>query len=83
MFVHEKITTREAAAFLECSEETLLEELRNGRVPGLKIGKAWVIPRPAFFEAMNERARADAAILNPQTKIARANAGRPRLARSA
>jgi excisionase family DNA binding protein len=49
----ESISTEEACMFLECAEPKLQELLREGVVPALKFGKAWVIPRHAFFQAMN------------------------------
>ena len=49
----EKITIEEVAEFLECSEERVQDMLREGRLPGFKPGKAWVIPRVAFFDAVN------------------------------
>jgi excisionase family DNA binding protein len=56
----EKVSIDEACAFLECEKPKLLELLREGVVPGLKYGKAWVIPREAFFGAMNRLACSDA-----------------------
>lgn len=49
----EKISITEAMGFLECSEPTLMEMLRTGAIPGIKPGKAWVIPRRAFYNCVN------------------------------
>ena len=60
---HHKISVAEAATFLECSEERVSELMRLGELPGLKKGRAWVLPRPAFYTAVNEMAVADAAAI--------------------
>ena len=52
----EKISMEEAAAFLECSTDQVERELRAGRLPGIKIGKPWIIPRLAFNAAVNDLA---------------------------
>lgn len=52
----EKISHEEAAAFLECTELRLAALLREGRLPGLKAGRHWVIPRRAFYDAVNQLA---------------------------
>ena len=49
----QSISTEEACDFLECEKPKLQELLREGVVPALKFGKAWVMPRQAFFQAMN------------------------------
>ena len=83
-----KITLTEAAEFLECTESRIQELLREGRLPGLKMGKAWVIPTALFYEYVEGIARVDAACLaRPLQEVivgqAKAYAiGRPRMARS-
>lgn len=37
------MTTEEAAVLLRCSTRTVLELLRQGRLPGKKIGRRWLI----------------------------------------
>ena len=47
-----KISIQEAASFLECSDETVTSMLRDGDLPGIKPGKAWVIPLQGFYAAV-------------------------------
>jgi excisionase family DNA binding protein len=97
MSTRDKVSIEEACQFLECEKPKLLELLREGVVPGLKYGKAWVIPREAFFGAMNRLACSDAdklaqalaaereAVRKAQAAIEAAKpkpAGAPRRARS-
>ena len=51
--MNESISIIEACDFLKCSQAQLLQMLDGGQVPGLNFGTAWVIPRLAFFEAVN------------------------------
>jgi len=88
----EKITVEEVADFLECSKVRVQDMLREGLLPGWKPGKAWVIPRAAFYDAVNVAAVQAQAILSedargrgrarvdqqaPATRL-----GRPRLPRT-
>ncbi len=89
-----KVTIAEAGEFLECTPERVQELLRDGTLPGLKMGKAWVIPRGGFFTAVERLADEAAAAIREAGERAererRAHAaaaeikrgGRPRLARS-
>jgi excisionase family DNA binding protein len=52
----DKISLQEACDFLECSHPKLKEMLHDGDIPGIKLGKAWVIPRVAFLSAVNAMA---------------------------
>lgn len=52
----DKISLEEACAFLECARPKLMELLGEGLIPGIQLGKAWVIPRLAFFQAVNQLA---------------------------
>lgn len=84
-----KITIAAAAEFLECSEVRVHDLLREGALPGLKMGKAWVIPSEPFYRAVEALAASEADILARQhiahrpgpipVKLA---VGRPRLFRS-
>jgi excisionase family DNA binding protein len=49
----EFIALEEIAIVLQCSEDKVLALLRAGRIPGIKPGKAWVVPRTAFVTAVN------------------------------
>ena len=86
-----KITITEAAEFLECTESRIQELLREGRLPGLKMGKSWVIPTAMFYEYVEGIARYDSAVLfrpsQPSQEVIAGQAkayaiGRPRMARS-
>ena len=83
-----KITITEAAEFLECTESRIQELLREGRLPGLKMGKSWVIPTALFYEYVEGIARYDAAgLARPLQEVLAGQAkayaiGRPRMARS-
>ena len=70
---NEKVSISDACAFIECEPPKLMELLRSGVVPGFKQGKSWVIPRAAFFAAMNDLARTSAEKL--QADAARAQGG--------
>jgi excisionase family DNA binding protein len=51
----DKISLQEAASFLECSDVTVQKLLCDGRLPGLKMGHSWVIPREAFVQCVNAK----------------------------
>lgn len=48
----------DAAESLDCTPERVIELLKDGVLPGLKIGRGWVIPRDAFFAEVNLLAKA-------------------------
>jgi excisionase family DNA binding protein len=54
----DKISVSEACAYLECGHPKLMELLHDRQIPGLKFGKAWVIPRAAFITVVNRMAMA-------------------------
>lgn len=60
----EKVKVMEAAEFLECTTDRILELLREGQLPGIKYGKSWVIPRAAFFDSVNVSAVQAQAVLS-------------------
>ena len=64
----EKISVADAAEYLECTATRVLELLREGQLPGMKYGKAWVIPRAAFFDAVNVAAVQAQAVLFDEAK---------------
>jgi len=51
--MNESIGIVEACDFLKCSQLQLLQMLDDGDIPDLNFGTAWVIPRAAFFQAVN------------------------------
>ena len=44
----ECLRPHEVAAILGISREQVLRHLRAGRLPGIKIGALWVVPRQAL-----------------------------------
>jgi hypothetical protein len=67
----------EACAMLKCEWLTLRGMLRDGRFPGLKISKEWVIPRRAFIQRMNELALEEAAARRDRFATANVTAAHP------
>jgi excisionase family DNA binding protein len=55
----ELLTVDQVAALFDCSTETVELETREGRLPGLKLGRAWRYPREALMRVLNERALAE------------------------
>jgi excisionase family DNA binding protein len=57
----ELLTVEQVAALFDCSTETVELETREGRLPGLKLGRSWRYPRRALLDALDEWAREEAA----------------------
>ena len=66
-------TVETLAALLECDTATAAERLNNGDLPGLKIGRGWIIPADALHQRLNELAIEQAA----QRRAARTPAAAP------
>lgn len=49
----EFLNVYDVARLLDCAEVTVEEWLRSGALPGLKIGRGWVVPRNALVECVN------------------------------
>ena len=49
-------TIDQVANILECEPETAVERIMCGDLPGLKIGRGWIIPVAAFTQRLNELA---------------------------
>jgi hypothetical protein len=70
---------------LKCTPRRVRELLASGGLPGLKIGVSWVLPRGAFFAALDTWSIREAARLwakkNPshEPSVAGRKRGRPRL----
>jgi excisionase family DNA binding protein len=47
-------TVESAAVLLHCSEYTVRELCRSGRLPGVKLGEDWIIPAGALFARLDE-----------------------------
>jgi excisionase family DNA binding protein len=41
----ELLTVQEAAVYLHCHPETIKRLLRKGDLPGIKVGRRWLIPK--------------------------------------
>jgi excisionase family DNA binding protein len=57
----ELLTVEHVAALFDCSAETVEMETREGRLPGLKLGRSWRYPREALMRVLNQRAIDDMA----------------------
>jgi len=55
------LTVDDLAELFECDKETAAARLTSGDLPGVKVGRGWIIPRQALFERLNEKARDEAA----------------------
>jgi hypothetical protein len=53
----------DVAAMLRCDVSTVESKLREGIIPGVKIGRSWVVPKPALVAEMSAQARANSANL--------------------
>jgi excisionase family DNA binding protein len=50
------LSIEEACDALKCGPFRLKDLIASGELPGLKVGKEWVIPREAFFRRVNQLA---------------------------
>lgn len=57
----EILTVDDLAELFACDKETAAARLTRGDLPGVKVGRGWIIPRQALFERLNEKAREEAA----------------------
>lgn len=68
----EILTVDDLAELFSCDKETAAARLTRGDLPGVKVGRRWVIPRQALFERLNEMAHEQAALrrsaFEPPTK---------------
>lgn len=44
----------QVADLLQCTEETVVERINAGELPGAKFGRGWVIPADALRVRLNE-----------------------------
>ena len=56
----EAYSINEVATILGCEAETAVERIISGDLPGLKIGRSWIVPREAFSQCLNELALREA-----------------------
>lgn len=52
------LTVPTVAELLDCSVDTVEDEARQRRLPGLKFGRSWVFPRAALLQVLDQRALA-------------------------
>jgi excisionase family DNA binding protein len=45
---HDAFSVAEAAEILRVSKEALYDELKRGRLPAVRVGDRWIIPRRAL-----------------------------------
>ncbi|WP_431604983.1 helix-turn-helix domain-containing protein [Delftia tsuruhatensis] len=64
----EILTVEDLARLLCCDAETASSRLISGDLPGVKVGRGWIIPRQALFERLNEKARDEAAARRAEQK---------------
>jgi hypothetical protein len=57
----EILTVEDLAKLCSCDKETAAARLTCGDLPGVKVGRGWIIPRQALFERLNEKAKEEAA----------------------
>lgn len=57
----EILTVDDLAKLFACDKETAAARLTSGDLPGVKVGRSWIIPRQALFERLNEKALEEAA----------------------
>lgn len=50
----------EVAAILKCTPTSVEDNLRSGRLPGVKFGRSWALPVQAFIQHINDLAISEA-----------------------
>lgn len=58
----EIFTVDQLAKLFCCDSETVASRLISGDLPGLKVGRSWLIPRQALIDRINQKANDEAAI---------------------
>ena len=48
-------SVQEIAQYLLCCSETVKRLLREGKLPGIKIGRRWLIPKAQLTESLLSR----------------------------
>jgi len=61
--MNEILTSHEAAELLDCEARTIEDALREGKLPGLKLGRSWMIPKEALLDTINEIAKQNLALV--------------------
>jgi excisionase family DNA binding protein len=77
------LTIDQAAEVLQCDTDTAAVRFNSGELPGVKFGRRWVIPAPAFYRRLNELAIEEAerrrAEISKLRKTAAGNVCEPKL----
>lgn len=68
------LTIEQAADVLQCDTDTAAVRFNTGELPGVKFGRRWVIPAPAFFRRLNELALEEAQRRRAELEEERASA---------
>ncbi|MFG0593582.1 helix-turn-helix domain-containing protein [Delftia sp. WSY_9] len=66
----EILTVADLAALFSCDTETVATRLIAGDLPGVKVGRGWIIPKQALFERLNQKAHEEAAARREALKTA-------------
>ncbi len=48
----ELFTVQETAGYLHCHPETIMRLLRKGDLPGIKVGRRWLVPKAQLADAL-------------------------------
>ena len=48
----ELFTVQETAEYLHCHPETVKRLIRKGGLPGIKIGRRWLVPKAQLVDAL-------------------------------
>lgn len=56
----EILNVDDLAELFSCDKETAAARLISGDLPGVKVGRSWIIPRQALLERLNEKAHEEA-----------------------
>jgi excisionase family DNA binding protein len=59
--MNDVLTEIEAAELLDCEPATVQEKARLGKLPAVKYGRSWRIPRSALMESLHNEAMANMA----------------------
>lgn len=57
--MNDVLTEAEAAELLDCEPSTVQEKARQGKLPAVKYGRSWRIPRSALMASLHAEAMAN------------------------
>lgn len=70
----EILTVEDLAELFGCDSETVAARLISGDLPGVKVGRGWIVPRQALFERLNEKAHQEASARRSELESRRSEA---------